>query len=782
MIPCLYDKTATSFTTIGKGMLRSVTRAVVMEEVNGVFELELDIPKSDPLYNEIGEGSIITAIPSPYRGAEPFRVYKITKAIAGISTVYARHISYDLAAIPVNPFTASSAAAAMTGLSANAVTACPFTFLTTKTTSGAFALTVPQAIRSTLGGTEGSILDTFRGEYVFEGFTVTLKQNRGSNRGFQVRYRKNLVGLSLEEDYSGVVDGIIPYWTSEDQGTVYGAVQWKTGKNSGRVVTHDYSDTYENKPTAATLEARASLLVNSSGYGEPDLSIEVDFVNLEQMSGGESLTQLERCDLGDTVTVIAEPLELTKAAEVVSIETNVLLEKYNKVTIGTVRADIAQTIVANKKEAESGIKSAKSFLVEALEQATALITGATGGNIKFLYNDSTGLPSAILAMDTDDETTAQNVLILNYQGFGLSTNGINGPFDYALTAATGLNASLINVGILQGIRAILESGSVGGWEIGSNSIYKTYTGVDDDGNSHTYTLSIRYPASNDTGVLSSTYTESGTTKLGWSIKAGGEAYFKRLAGLVVGSSSSPQSSVLHGSLSVDGATSLTGDLISNGNTFLYGQVVIGKSSATKSVWHYGTEIKQGNIELYGQLYLGSVVDGSRVSYGRVYMPTDHEMYLRIGSDINRSVKLAQDSGHWGLFPYGDTYLDLGLSNHRWDNIYAQNGTIQTSDRKAKKSIKELPKKAIEFIKGLRPVSFQMKKGTSGRRHWGFIAQEVEESMEAAGITPEDFAGFIKDEEGRYGLRYEEFIAPLTMAVQELTKRVEKLEGKDNATS
>lgn len=764
MIPCLYDKTATDFSSLGKGMLRSVTRAVVMEEVNGVFELELDIPKSDPLYNEIGEGSIITAIPSPYRGAEPFRVYKITKAIAGVSTVYARHISYDLAAIPVNPFSASTAAAAMTGLSDHAVTPCPFTFLTNKTTSAAFSLTVPQAIRSTLGGTEGSILDVFRGEYVFEGYTVTLKQNRGSNRGFQVRYRKNLVGLSLEEDYSGVVDGILPFWTSEDEGTVYGTVQWKTGKSSGRVITHDYSDAYENKPTAATLNARASLLVNSSGYGEPDLSIEVDFVNLEQMSGGESLTQLERCDLGDTVTVIAEPLELTKAAEVVAIETNVLLEKYNKCTIGTVRADIAQTIVANKKDAESGIKATKNFLIEALDQATALITGATGGNIKYLYNDATGLPSAIVAMDTDDVATAQNVLILNYQGFGLSTNGINGPYSYALTAATGLNASLINVGVLQGIRAILESGSVGGWEIGTDSIHKEYTDVDEDGNSHTYTITIRPAGSNNTGVISCTHTEGGTTYLDWNIKANGEALFKRLHGLVVGASNDPQNSIFYGI------------------SYFYNQIVIGKASDPKTTWHYGTEVKQGNIELYGTLFLGSVENGSRVSYGRIYMPTDHEMYLRIGSDINRSVKLAQDSGHWGLYPYGDTYLDLGLSNHRWDNIYAQNGTIQTSDRKDKKGIKDLPKKAIEFIKGLKPKSFQMRKGKSGRRHWGFIAQEVEECMEAAGITSEDFAGLIKDEEGRYGLRYEEFIAPLTMAVQELIKRVDKLEGKDNGTS
>ena len=742
MIPCLYDKTATTFTTLGKGMLRSVTRCVVMEEVNGIFELELDIPKTDPLYNEIGEGSIITAIPSPYRSAEPFRVYKVEKAIAGVSTVYAHHISYDLAAIPVNPFSANSAAAAMTGLSAHAVTPCPFTFTTTKTTSGAFNLEIPQAIRSTLGGTEGSILDTYRGEYVFEGYTVTLKQNRGSNRGFQVRYRKNMVGLTLEEDYSGVVDGIIPFWISEDQGTVYGSVQWKTGKSSGRVITHDYSEAYENPPTAATLNARASVLVNSSGYGEPDLSIEVDFVNLEQMSGGESLTQLERCDLGDTVTVIAEPLELTKAAEVVEIETNVLLEKYNKVTIGTVRADIAQTIVANQKEAASSIKNTKSFLIAALDQATALITGATGGNIKYLYNDATGLPSAIVAMDTDDVTTAQNVLILNYQGFGLSTTGINGPFEYALTAATGLNASLINVGILQGIRAILDSGSIGSWDIESNWIKKDYNGHDPNGIARTIRVALASPATDTDMVLYSMYTISGTMYEMFAIRADGSAQFRTLDGLVVGTASSHKNSFLHGTVTVDDMAYFNGAAVVNGTLWLQ--------------WN-------------------------GANTGRLYAPTDHELYMYPGNDVNRSVKLSQTSGHWGFHPYADTYLDLGLSGNRWDNVYSQNGTIQTSDRKAKKGIKDLPKKALEFIKGLKPRMFQMKKGTSGRKHWGFIAQEVEECMEAAGITSEEFAGLIKDEDGRYGLRYEEFIAPLTMAVQELIKRVDKLEGKDNVT-
>ena len=78
---------------------------------------------------------------------------------------------------------------------------------------------------------------------------------------------------------------------------------------------------------------------------------------------------------------------------------------------------------------------------------------------------------------------------------------------------------------------------------------------------------------------------------------------------------------------------------------------------------------------------------------------------------------------------------------------------------------------------LKPVSFLMKNGKSGRKHWGFVAQDVESGMDELGITSMDFAGLIKDGDGRYGLRYEEFIAPLVKAVQDLAKRVTNLEEK-----
>lgn len=143
--------------------------------------------------------------------------------------------------------------------------------------------------------------------------------------------------------------------------------------------------------------------------------------------------------------------------------------------------------------------------------------------------------------------------------------------------------------------------------------------------------------------------------------------------------------------------------------------------------------------------------------------------------------------------------DLGTSNRKYKNIYAINGTIQTSDRTRKTDINNLEtQKAQAFINGLTPVSYKMIDGTSGRTHYGFIAQDIEELMNVLSMDSKDFAGFIKspkkitkyeDENGNklkkpieeviegeydYSLRYDEFIAPLIKVVQEQQKEIERL--------
>lgn len=139
-----------------------------------------------------------------------------------------------------------------------------------------------------------------------------------------------------------------------------------------------------------------------------------------------------------------------------------------------------------------------------------------------------------------------------------------------------------------------------------------------------------------------------------------------------------------------------------------------------------------------------------------------------------------------------TTMNLGTSDYRWNALYASSGTIHTSDKTKKRNIKPLSEKHLQFFSLIQPVSFIFKDGTSGRTHIGFISQDVEEAMKQVGLTDLDFAGFCKDvkmkcyldddgneieeplldENGKeqyiYSLRYEEFIALNTYAIQHLT--------------
>lgn len=137
-------------------------------------------------------------------------------------------------------------------------------------------------------------------------------------------------------------------------------------------------------------------------------------------------------------------------------------------------------------------------------------------------------------------------------------------------------------------------------------------------------------------------------------------------------------------------------------------------------------------------------------------------------------------------PQDDAKYDLGGSDNKFKDIYAQNGTIKTSDRNEKKDILELdPETNRKFIAGLKPVSYKFINNTSERTHYGLIAQDVEDLLNEIGINPTDFAGFIKspklDEDGVviegeyiYGLRYDEFIAPLIKMCQNLQNEVNEL--------
>ena len=133
-----------------------------------------------------------------------------------------------------------------------------------------------------------------------------------------------------------------------------------------------------------------------------------------------------------------------------------------------------------------------------------------------------------------------------------------------------------------------------------------------------------------------------------------------------------------------------------------------------------------------------------------------------------------------LYPSG-AQPDLGTSTRLWAAVYSATDTIQPSDRNLKNSIEELPDKYLDMFDSIMPVRFKLNDGTSGRYHVGFIAQEVEDAMIAAGIDSKEFGGFIKDKDSDgndiYMLRYGEFIGVLAAQIKQLEERISTLGGE-----
>lgn len=449
MKPILFPSTATEFNTQGLGVLTDAISCTVTEERNGTFELTMQYPDTGVHFAEITDRCIIYAIPSPYRAPQPFRIYRITRPMDGIIMVYAQHITYDLSGVPLNPFTAINAPDALSKLRLNAAVDSPFNFWTDKSTVASFAVSTPSSTRSVLGGSSGSILDVYGGEYEWDGFTVRLYGHRGYDNGVVISYGKNLTDIEQDRNISNVATGIYPYWTNAEGALVTcdpKIVNAPGTYDFTRVVPMDFSNDFEGQPTPAQLQARAEKYVEDNKIGIPKTSITASFVQLEQFPEYEDLALLEKCDLCDTVTIRYPQLGVEAKAEIVKIETDVLLERYNSVEIGDVRTNIADTIVGQQQEIKQ--KPSETYLREAVLALTETILGASGGAVRLLDTNSDGMPDTLYIADDPDPTKARKVWRFNHEGWGASKNGYNGPFSYGATLENGMVADFITAGTL----------------------------------------------------------------------------------------------------------------------------------------------------------------------------------------------------------------------------------------------------------------------------------------------------------------------------------------------
>ena len=459
--PILYPPEETEFVSNGLGILADAISCEVQQVLNGQYELTMQYPITGARFGDIKSRSIILAKTDPVSELQPFRVYEILKTSAGIVTVYAHHMAYDLKGIPITPFEANGPQLALQGIKQNAVTDCPFDFFTDISSTSAFSVAVPQPIWAVLGGQEGSLLDVFGGEYEFDRSTVKLLSSRGTNRGVTIRYGKNLTSLEQDENCANCYTGILPYYVDTETGEVSyaeGKVIYAEGEfGYTRILPVDMSAKYDEKPTPQQLKEQGEKYIRDNKVGIPNIGWTVSWVQLENTEEYKGKALLERVLIGDTVSVHFPAMQISVAARAVEITYDTLLERYKDIRLGSVKASIANEIVSQGKDIAA--KPSKSDMQSAILQMTNTLTGSAGGAVRLLDTNGEGKPDTLYIADDPDPDKAVKVWRFDYRGWGASETGYNGLFTMGATFDDGfladfiragtLNADLIKTGILQ---------------------------------------------------------------------------------------------------------------------------------------------------------------------------------------------------------------------------------------------------------------------------------------------------------------------------------------------
>ena len=365
MIPRLFVGTATDFSAIGTALADCIS-CVVQEERNGVYELTAVVSTTTPYFNTIKVGMLIVAKPNHTQTPQAFEIYEISSPINQQVTIRANHISYRQTFIPVSPFSCTGITATLNGLGTNALETNPFTFTTDITNeTSTYNQIEPASMRSRLGGTRGSVLDVFGGEYEWDNFTTHLWLHRGADNGVQLRLGKNITNLEQTQNYERVVTGVLPYWhNSDDTLQYYGDIQYSSAVSdypSPRTIVLDLSSDFENAPTRTQLNTAGQNYLAQESLATPNNSISVAFVDLADTTEYAD-SPLERVNLCDTVEVIYPALNIDYKAKAIRVLFDVLAERTLEVEIGDARSTIASTITDIVGDVDSAVKTGNRLI------------------------------------------------------------------------------------------------------------------------------------------------------------------------------------------------------------------------------------------------------------------------------------------------------------------------------------------------------------------------------------------------------------------------------------
>lgn len=408
MIPCLYDSKEMNFNHNGIGKLADTQSCIVTEKRNGSYELKLVCPADGIHAENLEEGNIILAKPSDTMQSQPFRIYKITTPIDGKLEVQARHISYQLNFITVSPFSVTGCVGAMQGLKSHAASECPFSIWTDVASSAMFTVSVPASFRNCLGGMDGSVLDTFGGEFEWDRYMVKFHKARGADHNVHIVYGKNLTDFKMEKSIENTITGVHPYWVDNETQAVMELPE-KVVMVSRKSVPYqkitvlDCTSAFQEKPSEAALREYAQDYIDTTSLTEPEIDIKVDFIQLWNTPGYEDVVQAEQVSLCDTVHVYISKLGIEASSKVTETEYDSLLERYNSITLSN------STVSSRNSSLTSSLNSIRNTATAAYDTAVRVETavGEQMGGISASIIYDGALFAALFGLHYKNETDSK---------------------------------------------------------------------------------------------------------------------------------------------------------------------------------------------------------------------------------------------------------------------------------------------------------------------------------------------------------------------------------------
>ncbi|NSV20234.1 phage tail protein [Enterococcus faecalis] len=382
-----------------------------------------------------------------------FEIYNIKKNLQSVS-VTARHIGFMANKnFIINSFTANgNGTQIMNNLKAALTFKQRFNYLSNVGTTHQFTAKQVGPIDAIIGSNNGNqnLTGVTGGELEMDNFNLKLVKQIGANNGFRIDFGINLEAIDEDYDDESIINSLfliggVPDndYDQDKEPITYGFLEIAGVNDSNRRIGK--RENSECK-TVDELKKWGQSLFDKDRIHEPKVTHTISMVALEHTLEYEDMyEELSSLHFGDVVHVRAKEVDIEVTERMVEYTWFPTLGKFKNIVLGNDLSLYTSTVNNQTQELKQKIDNRTETLVQNVLNATAWITGNSGGHVVFRPEKA---PSEILIMDKNKVATAKRVWRWNLNGLGYSSNGVNGPFELAMTSKGEIVADFIKVGII----------------------------------------------------------------------------------------------------------------------------------------------------------------------------------------------------------------------------------------------------------------------------------------------------------------------------------------------